>query len=182
MKVSNRQLFVSFTKMGAVLIGGGYALLPLLEDEIVKRRQWAKSEEMIDFYALAQILPGIIAVNTSMLVGYRLRGWSGLVVAAAGLTAVPFAVIVAYAALYTTLRDVPLFANMLFCMQAAVAGMILALGCDMMRKVAKTSFARILGLCVIFWTLFCDPSFVWLLCGGTILGLVLHAVNCKRTP
>ena len=103
------QLFWSFAKMGAVLIGGGYALLPLLERELVMRRKWARSEDMIDLYALAQILPGVIAVNTAMLVGNRLRGLAGTLTAAFGLTAAPFLMIAAYAAAYGTLRDTSLF-------------------------------------------------------------------------
>ena len=157
--------------MGALLIGGGYALLPLLEDEIVKRRGWAKSEEMIDFYALAQILPGVIAVNTSMLVGHRLAGWKGLIAATAGLVAVPFAAIAAYAAAYSELRDVPLVAKTLPFVQAAVAGMILALGCNMLGKVAKSFFARLLAAGVFALSLFADASFAWLLLAALALGL-----------
>ena len=80
-----------------MLIGGGYAMLPLLEEEVVRRRKWATSEEMVDFFALAQVLPGVIAINTAMLVGNRLRGLAGNVAAAVGLLVVPFTLIVAYA-------------------------------------------------------------------------------------
>ena len=70
-------IFFSFAKIGAVLIGGGYAMLPLLEDEIVRRKKWTTSEEIADFFSLAQLLPGVIAINTAMLVGNRLRGLAG---------------------------------------------------------------------------------------------------------
>ena len=79
-------ILVSFAKIGAMLIGGGYAMLPLLEEEVVRRRKWATSEEMVDFFALAQVLPGVIAINTAMLVGNRLRGLAGNVAAAVGLS------------------------------------------------------------------------------------------------
>jgi chromate transporter len=88
--------------MGAVLIGGGYALLPILEEEIVKKRGWAKSEEMADFYALAQLLPGVIALNTSMLVGQKLRGFKGNLASSLGLIFVPFILIAIYAVLYSS--------------------------------------------------------------------------------
>lgn len=176
---SNAQMFWSFTKMGAVLIGGGYALLPLLEDEIVKRRGWAKSEEMIDLYALAQILPGVIAVNTCMLVGNRLRGWTGLLLAAAGITFVPFLLIAAYAAAYTYLRGIPLFEKVLFAVQAAVAGMILGLGVDMIRKTSKTPPMKILAGATVLATLFFDPSFAWLLIISVAAGLALWGVKLR---
>ena len=120
--------------MGAALIGGGYALLPLLEREVVTRRKWARSEEMIDLYALAQVLPGVIAVNTAMLIGNRLRGLAGTLTAAFGLTLPPFLMIAAYAATYGTLRDTAIFSRALSGVQPAVAGMILGLGVDMVRK------------------------------------------------
>lgn len=173
-------IFWSFTKMGALLIGGGYALLPLLEDEIVRRRGWAKSEEMIDLYALAQILPGVIAVNTCMLVGNRLRGWTGLALAAIGITLVPFVLIAAYAAAYTFLRDIQLFSRILVCVQAAVAGMILALGIDMIRKTSKTAPARVLALAVVLATMFFDPSFIYLLLASVAAGLAIWAWKARK--
>lgn len=178
-------LWVSFAKMGAVLIGGGYALLPLLEREIVVRRKWAASEEMMDLYALAQVLPGIIAVNTSMLVGNRLRGLPGTLVAAAGLTAPPFVMIAAYAAAYGALRDTAVFSRALAGVQSAVAGMILALGVDMVRKALRPRggvagrpavFAALAAAAMLFWGI----SFVWLIAFAAISGLSLHFLSVRR--
>ena len=95
--VSLLSIFASFAKIGAVLIGGGYAMLPLLEDEIVRRKKWATSEEITDYFALAQLLPGVIAINTAMLVGNRLRGIWGNLAASLGVVSVPFVLIAAYA-------------------------------------------------------------------------------------
>lgn len=171
--------------MGAVLIGGGYALLPLLDRELVERRRWAKSEEMLDLYALAQLLPGVIAVNAAMLVGNRLRGVKGTIVAALGLTLVPFALIVAYAAMYAYMRDTAVFSKALAGVQSAVAGMILGLGVNMVAKTVKgakapegapcTSLA--LAVLAAFAVLFFDPSFVWIVVASIALGLALHAVR-----
>ena len=179
-KVSLGALFWSFMKMGAVLIGGGYALLPLLEREIVTRRQWAKSEEMLDLYALAQLLPGVIAVNTAMLVGNRLRGFAGTLVAAAGLTLVPFALIAAYAAAYGALSGTEVFSKALTGVQSAVAGMILALGFDMIRKTAKTKGALFLAIGSALVMALFDPSFVWLVVFALVAGLGLQAANLRR--
>ena len=176
-KIALGAIFMSFTKMGAVLIGGGYALLPLLEREVVERRRWARSEEMIDLYALAQVLPGVIAVNTAMLIGNRLRGFAGTIVAAAGLTLMPFLMIVAYAAAYALLRDTQIFANALSGVQCAVAGMILGLGVEMIRKTVKNerramSLALAAGaaLAMLLW----NPSFGWLIFFSLVAGLAWH--------
>ena len=99
-------IFLSFAKVGAVLIGGGYAMLPLLEDEIVRRKKWATSEEITDYFALAQLLPGVIAINTAMLTGNRLRGIWGNLAASLGVVSVPFALIGAYAVAYSAVKGV----------------------------------------------------------------------------
>ncbi len=175
-------LFASFVKMGAVLIGGGYALLPLLDRELVERRRWAKAEEMLDFYALAQLLPGVIAVNTAMLVGNRLRGVKGTVVSALGLTLVPFVMIVAYAAMYTYLKDTAIFAKALVGVQSAVAGMILGLGVNMVAKTVKgakqpessRSAAMLFAAATALAVLFFDPAFAWLIVASLVLALGVH--------
>lgn len=185
--------------MGAVLIGGGYALLPLLEREIVMRRKWAKSEEMVDLYALAQVLPGVIAVNTAMLVGNRLRGFLGTLVAAFGLTLAPFLMIAAYAATYGTLKDTALFSRALSGVQPAVAGMILGLGVDMVRKLkpkpgsklpgtmqkgGKTAKTRNVPLLLAFAAaaamLLFNPSFGWIILFSIVAGLIYHAWKIRQ--
>ena len=174
------ELFVSFLKMGAVLIGGGYALLPLLEHEIVDRRGWAKSEEMIDLYALAQLLPGVIAVNTAMLVGQRLRGFKGTLVAAAGLTAVPFVLIAAYAAAYGMLRETTIFATLLEWIQPAMAGMVLGLGYNMVRKTATGSVATALAVTAAAVVLVFNPGFGYLIIAAAILGGARGILRVKK--
>ena len=173
-------IFVSFVKIGALLIGGGYAMLPLLEDEVVRRRKWATSGEMADFFALAQVLPGVIAVNTAMLVGNRLRGLAGNVAAALGLLVVPFALIVAYAIAYASAQDMPVVMRILEGVRPAVAGMMLGMGLNMMRKSARTAWALAvaLGACgaVLLW----NPPMVWMILGAIAVGLAWNWIVLRK--
>ncbi len=134
------EIYVSFVRMGALLIGGGYALLPLLENEVVKRRGWAKEGEMSDYYALAQLLPGVIAINAAMLVGNRLRGFAGNLVSSLGLVTVPFLLIAAYAMTYSKVNGWPMVMNFLEGVRPAVAGMILGFGVNMVVKAFRGLF------------------------------------------
>ena len=136
------QVYVSFVRMGAVLIGGGNALLPLLDDEVVKRRGWATEEEMADYYALAQLLPGVIAINASMLIGNHLRGFAGNLISSLGLVTVPFFLIALYAITYSNINSFPLVMATLEGMRPAVAGMILGFGINMLIKALKPFFKR----------------------------------------
>jgi len=93
------QIFLTFTKIGAFTIGGGYAMLPLIEKEIVNRKKWIDATEFIDRIAIAQSLPGVFAVNISILTGYRLKGNKGSIVAALG-TILPSFVIILLIAMF----------------------------------------------------------------------------------
>ena len=178
--VSILSIFVSFAKIGAVLIGGGYAMLPLLEDEIVRRKKWATSEEIADYFALAQLLPGVIAINTAMLVGNRLRGLAGNLAASVGVVSVPFALIGAYAVAYSQMQDFPVVMRVLEGVRPAVAGMMLAMGWNMSRKGAKgfwgMAFALAVAAVVVVW----NPPLVLFILAAIAVGIAWNAVVMRR--
>ena len=101
-------LFWAFFRVGAFTFGGGYAMLPLLEAEVVTAKGWAGRDEVMDDYALAQSLPGVIAVNTSLLLGYRLAGVFGAVMAGLGVILPSILVITGVAVFLPSLWKIPL--------------------------------------------------------------------------
>ena len=177
---SPAEIFVSFARIGALLIGGGYAMLPLLEDEVVWRRGWASSDEMADFFALAQVLPGVIAVNTAMLVGNRLRGLAGNIAAALGLLVVPFALIAAYAVAYAGARDIPLAMRILEGARPAVAGMMLGMGVRMIAKSATGALAVALSLCACGAVLLWNPPMAWIILAAIAAGVAWNWLAVRR--
>lgn len=128
------RLFLSFAWVGSVLFGGGYAMLPLLEREVVDRRKWCTHAEMGELYAQAQVVPGVIAVNTAMLVGHRYRGSAGAVVATLGMITVPVGVILAIASSYALVMDWPPLARVFAGLRPAVAGLLLATALRMVAR------------------------------------------------
>lgn len=99
------RLFLIFVKIGAILLGGGYVIFPIMESEFVEKRQLITREELVDFFALSQSLPGIIAANMSMFVGYKLKGKFGAITAMFGIIFVPFLCIVVLASILGALVD-----------------------------------------------------------------------------
>ena len=93
-KISFLNLFLIFVKIGAILLGGGYVILPILTNEFVEKRKLVNHDELLDYFALSQSLPGIIAANISMFVGYKLRGKIGAIIAMLGVITVPFIIII----------------------------------------------------------------------------------------
>ena len=107
MKTSNIYLeaFSIFFKIGTFTIGGGYAMVPLIENEIVTKRQWVAKEDFIDLLAIAQSSPGILAVNISIFIGYRLRGIRGSIITALGTILPSLLIILAIAMFFHNFKE-----------------------------------------------------------------------------
>ena len=101
------QLFVSFARVGVLTFGGGYAMIPMLEREIVDRRGWATSEELMDYYAVGQCSPGVIAVNTATFIGFKTAGNLGGIVATLGVVFPSFVIISVIAGIIRNFSDIP---------------------------------------------------------------------------
>lgn len=91
------QIFKTFFKVGTLLLGGGYVILPLLQSELVDRKHWIEDEELCEYFALSQSIPGIIAANVSIFVGYKLKGFWGALSAITGVIMPAFVAIIVLA-------------------------------------------------------------------------------------
>ncbi len=99
------ELFLTFSRMGAFTFGGGYAMLPIIQKEIVEKRSWATDEEVIDYYAIGQCTPGIIAINVSTFIGYRRRGVPGALAATLGMVFPSLVIITTIATFFQHFQD-----------------------------------------------------------------------------
>ena len=101
------KLFLAFAKIGAVTFGGGYAMLPILQWDIVKKHGWATDDELVDYFAIGQCTPGIIAVNTATFIGYKQKGVWGGIFATLGVIFPSIVIISIIAAFITNYADLP---------------------------------------------------------------------------
>ena len=115
----------TFLWISTVTLGGGMAMLPLMDREFVERRKWLTAQEMVDIVAVMQSLPGLIAVNMAVLVGYRVKGIAGALVAAFASVLSPFLVIVVVAAGLSSLADSPALDHIFLGVRAGTAALIL---------------------------------------------------------
>ena len=120
------ELFYSFLKIGAFTIGGGYAMIPVMEDELVDKRHWMSREEFLDQLALSQSMPGVLAVNMATGLGYRLRGAWGAMSAVAGNIVAPIMIVLLLAMFFRQLRGYPVVEHFFMGVRPAVVALIAA--------------------------------------------------------
>ena len=171
-----RTIFWSFCKIGAMLFGGGYAMLPLLEKEITAHRKWCTEEEMVDTFALAQLIPGVVAINTAMFVGHRLRGWRGTIAAMLGVITVPIIVILSYAAAFDYFSDAQWLIHATAGLRPAVAGMMLGMAYILFRRTGRTVLGVVVSGVVAFLVLGLGVSAVQVIIAGVLIGLCWHGI------
>ena len=106
------KLFLSFAKIGAFTFGGGYAMLPMMEKELVERRNWVTSDEIIDYFAISQCTPGVIAVNTATFIGFKIGGFFGAIFATFGVVFPSVIIIASISSVLSTINDVKI--NIIF--------------------------------------------------------------------
>lgn len=104
-KVTYAELMMIFAKIGAFTIGGGYAMIPLIENEIVTKRDWIDKKDFIDVIAVSQSSPGILAVNIAIFIGYKLKGIKGSISSTIGAALPPFVIILSIAMLFANFKE-----------------------------------------------------------------------------
>lgn len=142
-------LFLTFAKVGGLTFGGGYAMLPILQRDVVEKKGWVTMEDVTDYYALGQCTPGIIAVNTSVFIGHHLRKIPGGIVAALGVVFPSFVVITLIAAFLANFDQLPVVRHAL----AGINAVVVALIASSVVKLGKTTLKNAPSLCVFLGVL-----------------------------
>lgn len=167
-KVRYWDLFYSFFKIGTFTIGGGYAMIPLMEEIIVDKRQWIDKEEFMNILSISQAMPGVFAVNMATNIGYNLKGVKGSVVAVVGNIIVPVAIILLLAIFFRQFRENQVVEAIFKGLRPAVVALIAA-PVFSMAKTARISWRNVwipLLSALLIWLLDVSPVIVILLAGA----------------
>lgn len=167
-------LFLTFMKIGMFTIGGGYAMLPLIQREVVDRG-WMSKEEFIDIFSVAQSLPGIFAVNISIFVGYRLKKKLGGFICALGTIMPSFVIILLIALCFTQVKDNVWVEKAFKGLRPAVVALI-AVPCLTTARSIKLSYKQLvipIGAALLIWLGGVSPAWIILaaIVGGLVYGL-----------
>lgn len=136
------QGFLTFLKIGLFTIGGGYAMIPLIEREVVERHKWLSKEDFLDLMSLSQALPGVFAVNFSIYIGNRLKGLKGSLALAAGIILPSFVIILLIAMLFSAFADNRIVEAIFKGIRPAVVALI-AVPCISLGKAARITLANV---------------------------------------
>lgn len=165
------QLFYTYLKIGTFTLGGGYAMLPLIQREVVDRKGWIDEEEFLNMIALAQAAPGLIAVNSAIFIGWRIGGWKGVCGAVLGAVLPSFLIILAIAMVFQEWKEYPAVEAAFKGIRPAVVALIAA-PLFKMAKSAKISWVTALipiAAALLIWLGHVNP--VWVILATIIITL-----------
>ena len=164
------EAFGIFFKIGAFTIGGGYAMVPLIENEIVTKRNWISKDDFIDLLAIAQSAPGILAVNISIFIGYKLRGIWGSLVTALGTVLPSFVIILAIAMFFHNFKDNPIVERIFKGIRPAVVALIAAPTFSMAKSAKVNRYTLWIPVvsALLIWLLGFSP--IWIIIAAGVGG------------
>lgn len=176
------QLFFETFKLSAFTFGGGYVIVPLMQQQFVKKLGWIEEEEMLNLVAIAQSAPGPIAINTSILIGYKVAGLPGAILSTLGTVLPPLTIISIVALFYDHIKDNPTVKAMLEGMQSGVAAIILFVVFQMAYKIiqkkSRLSVLIMVGAFVAAYLL--QINIIWIIIVCALIGIGQNSLHLTR--
>lgn len=166
------ELFAIFFKMGSFTFGGGYAMLPIIQEEIVNKRKWATDEEILDYYAIGQSTPGIIAVNTATFIGYNQKGIIGGIIATLGIVSPSIIIITIIAAFFKNFQDYAIVQHAFAGIRVVVAALIFNTVLKMYKDSVKDWVGIFLFVASFLLLVFLDITQIIVIIISAIVGIV----------
>lgn len=168
-------LFVTFFKIGAFTFGGGYAMIPIIEREIVDGKGWISREDVVDMLAVSQSLPGVIAINSATFVGTKIGGFIGAVAATIGVVLPSIIIITIIAAFFMTFKDNPVVIKVFSGVKAATVALIAIAVIDIWGSSVKDYTGIIIAAVVFMLTGLLNVNAIYMIIGGIAAGLIITA-------
>jgi len=181
-KISLISLFLLFVRTGAILLGGGYVILPILQRDFVQKGKLLTNDEMLDYFAIAQTMPGIVAANISMLTGYKIKGIAGALAGMFGIILVPFWIIVLLASVLGLLVTNNYVQGIFWGVGIAVIALIIITSYEIWENTKRDLFFYFIFLVALISLLIFDFSPVKTIITFSIVGVIYKKLRkrCKQ--
>lgn len=171
------ELFFVFMKIGSVAFGGGYAMLPILQKEFVEKRHWVNDQELVDYFAVGQCTPGVIAVNVSTFIGHKRKGVIGGIVATLGFVIIPIILLLVIATFLNHFSEYSLVKNAFAGIRVVVCILILNAIERLWKKSIVNKKALVLFGIIFLLTVFTSISPAILVICSAIVGMIIYQVG-----
>jgi chromate transporter len=168
------ELFLAFLKLGCITFGGGYAMIPIVERELIKKRGWVTMEEVMDYYTIAQITPGIIAVNLSTFIGYKRKGPLGGALTTIGFVLPGITLIILIALFIRNFQNLPAIKHAFAGIRIAVGALILDTVIKMVKGIFKDWKALIFYIAAFVLSAAFKISPMFIVLGAGLIGLLVY--------
>ena len=173
-------MFITFLKIGAFTFGGGFAMIPIIQNEIVDKRKWISSEDFMDAISIAQAAPGPIATNVSIFIGYKLKGFKGALVCLIGTTLPSLVIIIVIAKYFYQFRGNPIIEKIFLGIRPAVVALILTAVYKISYKSQLGYDKMVVGLLVALIIVFFKVSPIYLVILGALSYVIINKVKADR--
>lgn len=166
-------LFLIFLKLGTFTFGGGFAMIPLIEEEIVHKKKWADQQEIIDVFAVAQSIPGAIAINSATFIGYKIAGRKGAIVATIGVVIPSVFIITLIASVFSRFQDNEMVQAAFLGIRSCVVALIVSATLSMGKKVVIDKLTFILAVLTSVGILLLNLHPIITIITGGLIGLII---------
>ncbi len=174
-------LFITFAKVGVMTFGGGYAMLPILQREVVENKGWATDEELTDYFAIGQCTPGVIAVNTATFIGYKYRGIIGGIVATLGVIFPSLCIISALAGCINAFSGIAAVKNAFAAIRVCVCILIFNAVAKLFKGSVKDALTLVIFLCVTLCSWFLNLSPVIFVLAAGVTGIAYELITARSS-
>ena len=174
------RLFITFAKVGVMTFGGGYAMLPILQREVCEKKNWVSEAELMDYYAIGQCTPGVIAVNTATFVGRKRGGFAGSVAATLGVVFPSVVIITIIAALIENFAELTWVRNALAGIRVCVCVFIFNAVVKLWKAAVVDKATLVIFAAVFLLSVFLDISPVILVLAAAVAGIVLMRLGVPK--
>ena len=173
-------LFECFFQLGLFTIGGGMAMVPIMQEKVCDERKWMTEEEVLDCLAVCQSLPGVIAINMATYIGYYKKGLKGAIVSTLGVLIPSFVIIILVVTILGNIDENPYVQGALMGFKAAATGLIAYAAANMAKKTLDSAFTWVLALVALVLIAFLGIDVVWVILAGILIGEVKHTIDLAK--
>lgn len=174
------ELYLAFLKIGTFTFGGGLAMMPIMQRELIERRGWLTEEELIDYFAIGQSTPGIIAVNVATFVGYKRLGWFGGIIGTLGVVTPSWVIIMLLAGAISSVDKYPMAQRALRGINVAVAALLTSVIVKFSRRTIKNIWNALFMLIAFVLIYFFKIQSVWIIIAALVIGCLLTLYRQKK--